>query len=58
MCVALVLPPDVNHPLKTVRSDDIQANMATYADPSLPLAPGVVDAIVDFLAKNPAGATK
>ena len=52
----LVLLPDVNHVLKTVHSDDRQANFATYADPALPLAPGVVDAIADFLARNPPAA--
>jgi pimeloyl-ACP methyl ester carboxylesterase len=45
----LVLLPDVNHVLKTVSSDDRRLNAATYADPSLPLAPGVVDAIADFV---------
>ena len=53
----LVLLPNVNHVLKTVASDDRQANFATYADPSLPLAPGVVDAIAGFLAKNPSAPT-
>ncbi len=51
----LVLLPAVNHVLKTVPSDDRQANLATYADPALPLAPGVVDAIADFIAKHKAG---
>jgi len=52
----LVLLPDMNHVLKTVTSDDRRANAAAYADPSLPLAPGVVDAIVNFVtasAKSP-----
>jgi hypothetical protein len=46
----LILLPDTNHVLKSVTSDDRRANAATYADPSLPLAPGVTDAIVDFVA--------
>jgi uncharacterized protein len=46
----LVLLPDVNHVLKTVASNDPRANAATYADPSLPLAPGVVEAIAQFVA--------
>jgi pimeloyl-ACP methyl ester carboxylesterase len=46
----LALLPDVNHPLKSVASDDRQANIATYGNSSLPLAPGVVQAIVDFLS--------
>jgi len=52
----LVLLPDVNHTLKSVTSDDPRANMAAYADPALPLAPGVVDAIAGFLARHPTGA--
>jgi pimeloyl-ACP methyl ester carboxylesterase len=44
----LVLLPQVNHVLK-VTPQDPAANAATYGDPSLPLAPGIVDAIVDFL---------
>jgi uncharacterized protein len=46
---SLVLLPDVNHVLKSVASDDRQANIATYGNSSLPLAPGVTQAIVDFL---------
>ena len=46
----LVLLPDANHVLKAVASDDKRANIATYADPTLPLAPGVVDAITSFVA--------
>lgn len=50
----LVLLPRTNHVLKEVDSADQTANIATYADPELPLAPGVVDAIANFiLAKNP-----
>jgi len=47
--VQLVLLPDVNHVLKSVGSDDVGANLATYADPGLPLAPGVADAVAGFL---------
>jgi uncharacterized protein len=46
----LVLLPDVNHVLKSVASDDGKANAATYADPDLPLAPGVLDSIIEFLS--------
>lgn len=49
----LVLLPDANHVLKAVASDDRAANFATYADPSLPLAPGLVDAIAGFVAAPP-----
>jgi uncharacterized protein len=46
----LVLLADTNHVLKAVASDDKRANIATYADPTLPLAPGVIDAIAGFVA--------
>lgn len=52
----LVLLADTNHVLKTVTTDDRQANIATYANPNLPLAPGVVDGVADFVnaaAKRP-----
>ncbi len=45
----LVLLPDTNHVLKAVPTDDAAANMATYANPGQPLAPGVVDAVVRFV---------
>ncbi len=48
----LVLLPDVNHVLKSVTSDEVRANIATYSNSSLPLAPGVVEAISDFLIAN------
>lgn len=44
-----VVVPGVNHVLKAVASDDRRANTATYADPSLPVAPGVVDAVAGFV---------
>ena len=47
----LVILPTVNHVLKIVASDDRAANFATYGDPSLPIAPGVVDAIAGFVGK-------
>jgi uncharacterized protein len=45
----LVLLNDVNHVLKSVASDDRRTNIAAYSDASLPLAPGVLVAIDDFL---------
>ena len=45
----LILLPGVNHVLKIVATDDRAANIATYADPSLPIAPGVVDAVAGFV---------
>jgi hypothetical protein len=44
-----VLLDDTNHVLKTVTSDDRRANGATYANPRLPLAPGVIDAVAGFV---------
>ena len=48
----VVLLPGVNHVLKSVASDDRAANFATYADPSLPIAAGVVDAVAAFVGKR------
>ena len=45
----LVLLPRVNHVLKTVEGDGRGANVATYADPNLPIAPHVVTAVADFI---------
>lgn len=47
----LVLLPGVNHVLKRVEGDDRAANIATYADPALPLAPGVAEAIAEFVRR-------
>jgi len=44
----LIILDGVNHVLK-VAPPDMAANVATYADPDLPLAPGVIDAIVEFI---------
>jgi len=48
----LVLVPGANHVLKSVASDDRAANLATYVNPDLPLAPGIVDAIAAFVAAD------
>jgi pimeloyl-ACP methyl ester carboxylesterase len=45
----LVLVPSMNHVLKDVASDERRANLATYADPSLPVDPARVDAIAEFV---------
>jgi hypothetical protein len=49
----LILLPETNHVLKAVASDDPRANLATYGDPDLPLAPGVSDAIAQFVRGAP-----
>jgi pimeloyl-ACP methyl ester carboxylesterase len=45
----LVLVSTMNHVLKDVASDDRAANLATYADPSLPIDSSIVDAVADFV---------
>jgi hypothetical protein len=47
----LALLPKMNHVLKDVDSDDRAANVATYADPSLPVDPGAVNAIAGFVKR-------
>ena len=46
----LVILPGINHVLKSVAKGDRKANVASYLDPNLPLGPGVVDAVADFVA--------
>ncbi len=41
----------VNHLLKIAASERA-ANLATYSDPTLPLAPGVADMVADFILGN------
>ena len=45
----LALIPRMNHVLKDVDSDDRNANLATYLDPSLAVDPTAVAAIVEFV---------
>lgn len=47
----LVLLDGVNHLLKVAPADRA-ANLATYSDPSLPLAPGVGKTIADFIKSH------
>jgi uncharacterized protein len=49
----LVLLPEVNHVLKAVSSAERNSNLATYAQANLPLAPGVTQAIADFVRAQP-----
>jgi hypothetical protein len=46
--VHLVLWEGVNHLLKVAPADRA-GNIATYRDPTLPLAPGVVEAVAGFI---------
>ena len=50
----MVLLPNVNHVLKHVASETVEANIAAYSDPHLPLAPGVAGAIAQFLDRHTA----
>lgn len=45
----VLLIADMNHVLKDVASDDRAANLATYADPSLPVDSKLADAIAEFV---------
>lgn len=45
----LVLLEDVNHVLKSVASDEPAANLASYGNSALPLAPTVIEAIAGFI---------
>jgi fermentation-respiration switch protein FrsA (DUF1100 family) len=47
----LAILPGVNHVLKVAPAERA-ANIATYLDPRLPLAPGVGEAVADFINKN------
>jgi fermentation-respiration switch protein FrsA (DUF1100 family) len=48
----LVILPGVNHVMRAGSRDPAETR-ANYADPSLPLAPGVVDAIAAFAKAQP-----
>jgi uncharacterized protein len=45
----LLIMPGVNHVLKVVPKNDVAANMESYSDPSLPLAPGLGEAVAKFM---------
>ena len=45
----LLRPANMNHVLKDVAGDDRGANLAAYADPSLPIDPDLVDGIAGFV---------
>lgn len=48
----LVVLPDMNHVLKAVPPNDPAANFAAYADPDLPLAPGLANAVAGLMGKH------
>lgn len=47
----LAVLPGVNHVLKAVIGDDRGANLATYSNSALPIAPAVVDAVAGFVKR-------
>lgn len=49
---SLIILPNMNHVMKEVTSDDRKANIASYTEPALPLAPGLIDSIEHFLIQN------
>ncbi len=54
---AYVVIPAMNHVLKNVEAGNLGANMAAYANPALPVAPELVDAIVGFIS-SPSGGSQ
>lgn len=48
----MALLPGVNHVLKAASADDARANLATYGDPALPIAPAVTDAVAGFVGQS------
>ena len=48
----LVILPGVNHLLKNVPTTDRASNIATYANPSLPISTVAVDAVATFVKKR------
>ena len=47
----LLIIPSMNHVLKDVASDGREANLATYADPTLPVSAQLPDPIADFVKR-------
>ena len=48
----MVVIEDMNHILKRVEQDDRAANLATYADSSLPIHPDLIDALARYLGQD------
>jgi pimeloyl-ACP methyl ester carboxylesterase len=45
----LKIVPGMNHVLKATPAGDLAANLASYGDPTQPLAPGLAETIADFV---------
>src|SRR2546427_6186537 len=52
----LVVVPLANHVLKSVTDSTLIGQMPAYQNPTLPIMPGVVNAIADWILKLPLGA--
>jgi hypothetical protein len=50
---SLVILANMNYVMKKVISDDRKVNIASYAEPARPLAPGLIDSIEYFLIHYP-----
>jgi len=48
----LLVLADMNHVLKSVEAEGRAANFATYGNPSLPVHPGLIEAIEAFIASS------
>ncbi len=48
LAARLLVLPDMNHVLK-LAPPDRNGNLATYADPALPIAPGLAEAITAIM---------
>lgn len=48
----LMMVPGMNHVLRTTPPGDVEANLAAYSDPSLPLAEGLADRIAEFVSRE------
>jgi len=49
----LVVIPQANHVLKQTSATTLQGQMPTYQDPTVPIMPEVVNAIADWILKQP-----
>ncbi|WP_120716718.1 alpha/beta hydrolase [Tsuneonella amylolytica] len=52
-----IVVPSMNHVLKDVEGDDAQSNLATYANPALPVSSELVDAVAGFVTAPRANET-
>ncbi len=48
----LRIVPGMNHVLKATPPGDVAANLSSYSDPQSPLAPGIAEAVADFVGRD------